>query len=84
MRRHYTKAGKTDLFEAIKDCLTPHRGRLTYAQLAEGLGMTEGGLKTAVHRLRRRYRDLLRDEIAQTVESSQQVEEEIAYLLSCL
>ena len=46
--------------------------------------MTQGALKVAVHRMRRRYRDLLRDEIAQTVESPQQVEEEIAYLLNCL
>ena len=80
----YTEAGKAAMFDTIKDCLTPQRGRLSYAQLAEGLGMTEGALKVAVHRMRRRYRDVLRDEIAQTVGSPAQVEEEIAYLLNCL
>ena len=80
----YAQAGKAVLFETLKDCLTPRRGRLSYAQLAESLGMTEGALKTAVHRLRRRYRDVLRDEIAQTVDSPAEVDEEIAYLLNCL
>jgi len=84
LRRQYADAGKAALFETIKDCLTPRRGRLSYARLAEGLGMTHGALRVAVHRMRRRYRDLLRDEIAQTVDSPQQVEEEIAYLLNCL
>ncbi|MCK4602283.1 MAG: sigma-70 family RNA polymerase sigma factor [Phycisphaerae bacterium] len=84
LHREYTNAGKAALFETIKDCLTPHRGRLSYAQLAKCLGMTQGALKVAVHRMRRRYRDLLRDEIAQTVDSPLQVEEEIAYLLNCL
>ena len=46
--------------------------------------MTEGAVRVAVHRLRRRYRDVLRQEIAQTVESPEQVEEEISYLLDCL
>ena len=84
LRREYANAGKAALFETIKDCLTPHRGRLSYAQLAQRLGMTQGALKVAVHRMRRRYRDLLRDEIAQTVDSPLQVEEEIAHLLNCL
>jgi len=84
LRQEYTNAGKAALFETIKDCLTPHRGRLSYAQLSQYLGMTQGALKVAVHRMRRRYRDLLRDEIAQTVESPQQVKEEITYLLNCL
>ena len=84
LRQEYANAGKAALFETIKDCLTPHRGRLSYAQLAQRLGMTQGALKVAVHRMRRRYRDLLRDEIAQTVDSPLQVEEEIAHLLNCL
>ena len=84
LRREYTNTGKAALFDTIKDCLTPHRGRLSYAPLAQCLGMTQGALKVAVHRMRRRYRDLLRDEIAQTVDSPLQVEEEIAYLMNCL
>jgi len=84
LRRDFIDAGNGALFEAIKACLTPDRGKLSYAQLARRLGMTEGALKVAVHRMRRRYRDLLRHEIAQTVETPAQVDEEIAYLLNCL
>ena len=84
LRKEYADAGKVALFETAKDCLAPHRGRLGYARLAEGLGMTHGALRVAVHRMRRRYRDLLRDEIAQTVDSPEQVDEEISYLLNCL
>jgi RNA polymerase sigma-70 factor (ECF subfamily) len=46
--------------------------------------MSQGALRVAIHRMRRRYRDLLREEIAQTVDSPEQIEEEIAYLLNCL
>jgi RNA polymerase sigma-70 factor (ECF subfamily) len=84
LRREYSGAEREKLFEAIKEFLTPQRERLAYARIAKELGMTEGAIKTAIHRMRRRYRDLLRDEIAQTVESPTQVEEEIAYLLNCL
>ena len=84
LRGEYAAAGKGALYETIKDCLTGHREHLPYAELAGSLGMTEGAIKVAVHRMRRRYRDLLRDEIAQTVDSPEQVEGEIAHLLSCL
>jgi RNA polymerase sigma-70 factor (ECF subfamily) len=46
--------------------------------------MTEGAVKVAVHRMRRRYRELLREEIAHTVASPEEVNDEIRYLLSCL
>jgi hypothetical protein len=46
--------------------------------------MTEGAVKTAVHRLRRRYRELLRDEIAQTVTEPGQIDEEIQQLFGAL
>jgi hypothetical protein len=48
------------------------------------LGMSEGAVKVAAHRLRRRYRAMLRDEIAQTVDDSGQIADEVRYLLSCL
>jgi len=84
LRQEYADTGKAALFEAAEECLTPQRGRLAYARLAEELRMTQGALRVAVHRMRRRYRDLLRDEIAQTVDSPEQVDEEISYLLNCL
>jgi len=80
----YAAAGRARLYEAIEPCLTAGAGAVDYAKVACWLKMTEGAVRVAVHRLRRRYRDLLKDEIAQTVDSPAQVEEEISYLLNCL
>jgi RNA polymerase sigma-70 factor (ECF subfamily) len=52
--------------------------------VAAELKMTEGAVKVAVHRLRRRYRELLRDEIAQTVATEDQIDEEIRHLFAAL
>jgi RNA polymerase sigma factor (sigma-70 family) len=75
--------GKSALFEALKDTLTGVRST-SYATIGAELDMTEGAVKVAAHRMRRRYRDLLREEIAQTVASSDEIRDEIRYLLSCL
>lgn len=84
LRGKYAGSGKAKLYEAIEPCLTCGAGAIDYSQVSRDLKMTKGTLRVAVHRLRRRYRDLLRDEIAQTVDSPGQVEEEISYLLNCL
>ena len=84
LRMDYADGGKAKLYEAIEPCLTQGAKAVNYGQVSGELGMTEGAVRVAVHRLRRRYRDLLKDEIAQTVDSPEQVEEEIAYLLNCL
>ena len=76
--------GKQAGFRRLKPFLTGGRESGGYAEAAVELGMTEGAVKTAVHRLRRRYRQLLRDEIAQTVAGPEEIDEEIQYLLSCL
>lgn len=76
--------GKAALFDRLKSFLTAGRSSGGYADTARSLGMTEGAVKVAVHRLRRRYRRLLRDEIAQTVASPDEVDEEIRYLIGCL
>ena len=74
--------GKAALFEALKDMLTGSRpGR--YAAIAAELGTSEGAIKTAVHRLRRRYGVILRDEIAQTVSTPDEIDDEIRFLRSC-
>jgi RNA polymerase sigma-70 factor (ECF subfamily) len=75
--------GKAALFEALKDTLTGGQSS-RYAAIAVEMGMNEGAIKTAVHRLRRRYRAIMRDEIAQTVATPDEIEDEIRYLLSCL
>ena len=76
--------GKTELFEAFKPCLLGERAAQPYAALASKLAMTEGSVKVAVHRLRQRYRQLLRDEIANTVAKPEEVEEELRYLFAVL
>jgi RNA polymerase sigma-70 factor (ECF subfamily) len=75
--------GKAALFEALKDVLTG-AGTSGYAAIGARLGMSEGAVKVAAHRLRRRYRALLRQEIVQTVAGPEEVEDEIRYLLTCL
>jgi hypothetical protein len=55
-----------------------------YAALARDMGTSEGALKVAVHRLRKRYRDLLRQEIAETVADATEVESELRYLAAAL
>lgn len=74
---------KAALFDALKGHLTG--GQTTgYAATAARLGMTEGAVKVAAHRLRQRYRELLREEIAQTVANPDEIDEEIRYLFTCL
>ena len=76
--------GGAEQFERLKPCLTADSGRIGYAALAAGLGMSEGALRVAVHRLRKRYRHLLTDEIARTLASPDAVEEEMQSLFAAL
>ncbi|HUI06729.1 MAG TPA: sigma-70 family RNA polymerase sigma factor [Verrucomicrobiae bacterium] len=80
----FARDGKAKLFEALKPCLLGERTAQPYAALASRLAMTEGSVKVAVHRLRQRYRQLLRDEIAHTVATPEEVEEELRYLFAVL
>ena len=80
LRAEWTEAGRADAFDRLKPCLTGDPREHGYRELGRELGMTEGALKVAVHRLRRRYRDLLHGEIAETVLTDDAVEEEIRYL----
>jgi len=76
--------GKTRLFEQAKGFLTVGRDAIPYAEAAQSLGLEEGALRVAVHRLRKRYRELLRDEISQTLTDPAQVDEELRSLLAAL
>ena len=79
-----TKSKKQELFDHLKVYLTAKKSSVPYRDVAEELGMSEGAVKVAVHRLRRRYRKLLRDEIAQTVSTEDQIDEEIRDLFAAL
>ena len=77
------EAGRSAQFEVLKDCLVGGGGT-PYAQVGDRLGTSEAAVKVAIHRLRRRYRELLEEEIAQTVGSPEEVAEERRYLLSVI
>ena len=84
LRDEYLRAEKRELYECLKTCLTIESRSVPYAELAAQLKMSEGAIKVAVHRLRGRYRDVLREEIAQTVSSPEEVEEELRHLFAAL
>jgi RNA polymerase sigma-70 factor (ECF subfamily) len=75
---------KQKLFERLKSYLTADKGSAPYRDVADDLDITEGAVRIAVHRLRKRYRELLREEIAQTVTSDDQIDEEIRDLFTAL
>ena len=72
--------GRAKQFAELKIFLTAGKGELSHADAAKTLGMDEGTIRVAVHRLRKRYRQLLRDEIAQTLVDSADVDEEMRAL----
>ena len=80
----FARDGKAELFDALKPCLLGERAAHPYAALASTLAMTEGSVKVVVHRLRQRYRQLLRDEIANTVTKPEEIEEEMRHLFAVL
>lgn len=84
LEEEFRAEGKGHLFEGLKQTLAGSRESQPYAALAEELNMNEGAVKTAVHRLRKRYRSLLETEIANTVSSPEEVKEELVYLLKVI
>ncbi len=80
----YRTAGNMGLFEHLKALLTDEPDRLSQAQIANELGMTENAVKQAFHRLRERYRQLLREEIAHTVMAPGDIEDELRHLIAVL
>jgi RNA polymerase sigma factor (sigma-70 family) len=80
LRAAYEKEGRLKLFTALHPCLVGDRAALPYKELAAKLDVSENTVKSAVHRLRQRYRQLLRCEIAQTVAEPGQVDEELRHL----
>ena len=77
-------AGRTKVFEELRILLTGDKSDRSYAEIAQRLQMTEGTLKVTVRRLRQRYRELLRAEIANTVAQPEAIDEEIRYLFVAL
>lgn len=84
LREEQAALGRPELFEALAGYLTGTEEALPYSELAHRLGSTETALRTTVHRLRRRYGELLRQQVAQTTASPAEVDEELRYLLGAL
>jgi RNA polymerase sigma-70 factor (ECF subfamily) len=84
LRGEYEAAGKAALFDRLKGHLSGDAGGPPHAQTAAELQLSEGAVKVAVHRLRKRYRELLRAEIAQTLDDPSEVEDEIRQLFAAL
>lgn len=84
LESEHAREGKTKLLAALRPTLLGTRDAQPYTALAGQLGMTEGAVKVAVHRLRRRYRELLRAEIAGTVASAEDADAELRHLFAAL
>jgi len=84
LRAECAGAGKADQFEKLKEFLTAGPEESQYGPAAAELGMTNGAVAVATHRLRQRYRELLREEIAHTVASPAEVGDEIRWLCAAI
>jgi RNA polymerase sigma-70 factor (ECF subfamily) len=84
LAEEHRQQGKAALFDVLRTTLAGPGNAAPYAELARQLDMTEGAVKVAVHRLRQRYRVLLREIIAETVATPEEVEEELRYLMRVL
>lgn len=78
------RLGKSGEFAVMSSALTAERGDIPYGTMSAQLGLSETATRMAVHRLRKRFREVFREEIAQTVADPNEVEEEIRYLLAAL
>lgn len=84
LREECDRSGRRRVFDAVRSYLSAERADVSYSVIGEQLGVPEATVKRLVHRLRQRYRELLRDEVSQTVESLQDVDEELRYLCAVL
>ena len=84
LKSEYHKTGKANLFEVLQPTLSGDKGGGSYAEIGAKLNLTEGAARVAAHRLRSRYSELLRAQVAETVASPAEVEEELAALRAAL
>jgi len=82
LEREYLESGRAKLFEYLRDCLAREESAMPYAEIARRLNLTEPAVKMAVQRMRSRYREILREQIVQTVSKPEEVEEELRQLFS--
>ena len=82
LRKEHVKSGKAEQFRYLKDFIIGQYSDHTYAEVAEILGSTEAAMKMSAHRMRNRYREILREEIADVVAAPEDVDDEIRNLFA--
>jgi RNA polymerase sigma-70 factor (ECF subfamily) len=82
LKNEYVAAGNAALFDFLKQLLPGEPGAPSQADIAAQLGMTENAVRQAFHRFRQRYQSLLREEIAHTVATPGDVEDELRHLIA--
>jgi RNA polymerase sigma-70 factor (ECF subfamily) len=84
LKREFAQGDKGALFDRLKDVLLQTEGAASYAEIGRALGMSEAAIKKAAQRLRQRYRAVLREQVAATVATPEQVDDEIRALFAAL
>ncbi len=84
LAQEFAEADKANQFEILKPYLAAARGEIPYAELAAHLNLDEGAARVAVHRFRKRYREIFREEVAQTIAGPEEIEDEMRHLLDAL
>jgi RNA polymerase sigma-70 factor (ECF subfamily) len=84
LRAEYNAAGKPDAFEILKECLMAARGAIDYGAIGARLGINEGAARVAVHRLRKRFREIYREEISHTLVGGADLNAELRHLAAAL
>ena len=82
LREEYAAKGGLELFEQLKDIQPGVHGSVNYSEIGQRLGLAEGSIKAAVHRLRKRHREILHEEIAQTVSRPDEIADEVRDLMT--
>jgi RNA polymerase sigma factor (sigma-70 family) len=84
LQEEYSRPGKTEEFDRLKQYLTADRGSIPYTDIAAALGLTEGAARVAVHRLRKRFREVFRAEVAETVAGVEDIDQELRCIAQIL
>ena len=84
LRAEFVAAGKPGDYHALKNCLLADRGAIDYGAVAHQLGGNEGAARVAVHRLRKRFREIYREEMSQTLAEGADLDAELRHLAAAL
>jgi RNA polymerase sigma-70 factor (ECF subfamily) len=84
LQTEYRESAKEQLFNALEGFLTCDARHTSYAIISRQLGLSESAVKSALHRMRQRHRELIREEVAHTVSTAREIDEEVRHLIAVL